>query len=614
MVAGSPQGRFQDLETLARERFGGLSNAELALLRAAPKGEVAVCGPTDRDDDLANDPANADTWGPERQIRAELVRWLCVDSEAASRVDPKGIQVHGAKVVGELDLSFANVPFPVGFFRCRLTHDADLKYSLIPGLNLNGTWTRSITADGIIVQGSVFLNEKFSAEGEVRLLGAQIGGNLDCSGGTFKNPEKNALSADGANVRGDVFLRKGFNAEGEVRLLVAQIGGDLDCDGGTFKNPSKDALSTDGTNVRGDVFLHKGFSAEGEVRLLGVQIGGNLECDGGTFKNPGKDALSADGVNVQGSVFFCEGFSAEGAVRLLGAQIGGDLDCNGGRFTEVSAKTAVIKGNFIWLVIPDAQKARLNLINASAGALVDEEASWPAAGNLKLDGFVYGRISAGPTDAQKRLEWLARLNQFTLQPYRQLATVLRELGDTGGARQVLFEMEHRRRKLEDQSWRARLWSQLLEITIGYGHKPWRALEWLGCIMALGFLLFGLGYFGGGIVPSDRTAYETFEQTGLPPPYYPRFNALVYSLEHSFPLVNLGQKDHWGPSPDGPGREPVLEWRFFAALRDSHVWDVRPFRLPTPGLLRFLLCLQILAGWLLATLFVYGLAEMMRAEK
>lgn len=605
-----------------------------------------------------NDPAKADAWGPEREVRAELVRWLCVEREASTCVDPKGITVHGAEVVGRLDLSFADVPFPVAFFRCRLTGESHLSFVRIPALRLIGTWTRSITADGVNVRGDMFLRAGFSAEGEVRLLGAQIGGQLNCSGGTFKNPGKRALnaarinvqgdvflregfsaegevelagaqiggnvecyrakfnnpgkyalSAHGVNVQGDVFIREGFSAEGEVRLVGAQIGGQLACNGGTFKNPGGEALSADHINVQGSVFLIGHFTAEGRVRLPGAQIGGNLDCSGGKFKNPGKDALTADHINVQANVFLGEGFSAEGEVRLAGAQIGGQLECAGGRFTALAAETATIRGSLWWRQVEDGGNTDLDLIDATVGNLVDDEASWPASGKLRLDGFVYDRISPrGPTDAKKRLEWLARLDQFTLQPYRQLAKVLHGTGDTRGARHVLFEMEHRRRAKEDRSWAARLWSWVLRATIGYGLKPLLALWWLLGLSVLGFVTLGLGYLGGAVTPTEKEAYTRFQADGKAPPYYPRFNALAYSLEHSFPFASLGQKDHWGPNPQDFGCEPTLEWRVLEKVR-----GVRLLRFPKPGVLRFFLWSQILAGWALATLFVAGLTGIVRAE-
>ena len=336
-----------------------------------------------------------------------------------------------------------------------------------------------------------------------------------------------------------------------------------------------------------NVFLRDGFSAEGTVALRGAQIGGDIVCPDGTFKNPGKDAISADGANVRGTVFLNEGFSAEGTVRLPGVQIGGSLQCNGGRFSEVKAQDTAIRGTLIWLGV---EATSLDLTNASAGSLVDDERSWPAKGNLLLDGFVYGHISRNsPRDAKTRLRWLERQYPFRPKPYRQLAKVLREAGDDRGARKVLFEMERRRRQAEDRSWYVRLGGWLLRLTIGYGIYPLRAIIGLGLLAAVGWGLFWYGYFSGAMAPTDKDAYCFFRTQGRPPDYYQRFTASVYSLENSLPFVSLGQKDHWTPDPN----PQVSRWM--------------------PSLLRWFRWGQVLLGWLLATLFVAGVTGVVRKE-
>lgn len=72
------------LADLARGNFSSFSPAELALLRyvgskPASGGDSAAAGPRSDTDDLTNDPAQGDEWGKEREVRAEVIRWLCVD-------------------------------------------------------------------------------------------------------------------------------------------------------------------------------------------------------------------------------------------------------------------------------------------------------------------------------------------------------------------------------------------------------------------------------------------------------------------------------------------------------------------------------------------------------
>jgi len=129
---------------------------------------------------------------------------------------------------------------------------------------------------------------------------------------------------------------------------------------------------------------------------------------------------------------------------------------------------------------------------------------------------------------------------------------------------------------------------------------------------LGCLLFGFGYLGGAISPNEKDAYEAFEQRGAPTAFYPRFNAFVYSLEHSFPLVNLGVKEHWSPKPGDAGTVPVVRWTIFRTMRDATFRNYYLFRLCFPQLLRWWLWFQVIAGWALATLFVAGLTGIVKS--
>lgn len=517
-----------NLEALARTRFGTVTAAELKLVRAAPSGEIAWCGPSQRDDDPRNDPSQADTWNRERQIRAGLIRWLCVDRSARAQVDPQGIYVHGAKIVDELELSFIVVPFPLRLWRCALMSDVNLHSVGIPELDFSGSWVASLDADGASVKGSVFLRNEFRALGEVRLQGAEIGTVLDCEDGTFTNPQSKeqpgsgeALNANGIMVKGSVLLSGRFRAEGRVQFMGATIGQDVDCSSATFINPPRKGLSASGTafaadgiHLDGSMFL-SGLHAEGGVGLVGAQIGGDLGCEQATFMNPLKKdlggsgaALLGDRASVKGSAFFRFGFQAEGCVCLPSARIGGALDCRRGVF------------------------AALDLTNASAGSILDDEGSWPERGRLDLDGFFYGRISDGPKDAKSRLRWLGRQPErpFRPQPYVQLARILREAGDDDGARQVLVAMEDRRwDTTEDHHWTDPLQKWPLRVTVGYGYRPLRALWEVVGLSALGWIIYRRSYLAGSMVPSEKEAYQSFEAEGQLPLHYRRFAPLVYSI-------------------------------------------------------------------------------------
>jgi len=405
----------------------------------------------------------------------------------------------------------------------------------------------------------------------VQLHSADIGGNLECRGGSFKNPGKHALSADGVTVGGSVFLGNDFSAEGEVRLLGADIGGSLTCIGGNFKNTGKDALSADRAKVRGSVFLTNGFNAEGAVRLLGVDIGNNLECGGGSFKNPG-DAMIADAATVKGSVFLTDGFNAKGVVRLLNAKVGSNLAIANAELSKgaLDAEHASVNGALLFReVAADA----IDLTDATVGTLDDDLESWPKGGTI-LDGFVYSRISPRSSrNVESRLGWLQRSGRFARQPYQQLANVLRLEGNEAGAREVLIGLENDPRRLAALPWYGRLWARVLCLTINYGFVPLRAFIWVAGFVLLGSILFGMGYQAGIVTPSNREAHEYFVETGYVPEGYEPFSAAVYSFDTFVPFINLGQREQWIPRPT--------------------------------SLLHFYRWVHILLGWFFTTMFVVG---------
>jgi hypothetical protein len=317
------------------------------------------------------------------------------DSEAKRLVSPDGIRIGGAVISGSLDLYNGSVPFGLSFNSCRLTDDANLMDLEVGTLDFQGCWVRSITGDRARVKGSILLRNGFHADGCIKLVGVEIAADVDCSCATFKNSSDVALALDRAKINGSVYLNNGFQSEGAVQLSGTRIGGSVTANK-KFKRveTSGPALTLQGAEVSGDVQL-TGIHIDGDVDLPDIKVGHQLDCS--------------------------------------------NADING----IFGLEAGVIGSGFFWRNITISKTTTLDLDNTRVGSLIDDQKSWPAPGNLALDGFVYSEISGtnAPVDATSRLDWLSREVSFARQPYRQLASVMREPGDEEGARTVLVEME-----------------------------------------------------------------------------------------------------------------------------------------------------------------------------
>jgi hypothetical protein len=583
------------LESLAHKRFGELSLAEIRLLESAGNGSLAICGSSNDRNDPANDPGEVEKWGKDRSIRGALIGWLCVDRIAKSLVHPGGVQILGARIIGPVELLSASIEFPLVFACCELADEINLMSGRTRTLSFTQTHMQSIFADGAVIAGAFFLRESRAAL--LQFPGARIEGQFGCEGSRF-----NQLILEGSVVGVGVLLRK---AKGQIKLSRARIATDIDCEGGTFAAPlgySGHGFDAGGASVEGSVLLRNG--SFGSVQLLGAHIGSNLDCTGTEFIGP-NEALAADAVVVKGTVFLSTGFHARGAVHFTSCQITGDLNCEHSAFeTGLTIERADIRGTFFWRAVTLAENAELDVLNTSVGSLSDDRESWPSRGHLQLHGFFYKQISLfSPKDAEARLDWLDRQKSYARQPYRQLASVMKDEGNDEDARKVLYKMECLVESQENPSALGRLWRSTLNGVTGYGYYPLRALRWFVALVLLGFLFFGCGFYAGSMVPTDKEAYVSFTRQHSLPGHYARFHAFIYSVENSFPLVKLGQVDLWQPDPSSHAIDTSCD----ATSADTF------HRLLAPKVLLWFRWGQILAGWILATVWIAGLSRLIRRD-
>ena len=127
----------ESLIALVPDRLQPLSEAEKRMLEVATKGEPAICGQNDNDDDPTNAPGNGGNWPACRTIRADILEWLCTTDTASGEVSRQGIHLYAAKISGILKFAYTVIPFPLRFQRCLFTDDASFKNARIPSLILD---------------------------------------------------------------------------------------------------------------------------------------------------------------------------------------------------------------------------------------------------------------------------------------------------------------------------------------------------------------------------------------------------------------------------------------------------------------------------------------------
>jgi hypothetical protein len=356
--------------------------------------------------------------------------------------------------------------------------------------------------------------------------------------------------------------------------------------------------------TRGDISLRQG--RYDNVSFFRSEIDGGFDASKGRFI--GDNPVTMIDATIRGDAQFSNGFVTGGIVDFRLARLAQSLDFHGARFignndSGLNAERAKIDGTLYWNDVKTTSHTQLDLENARVGSLWDDEKSWPAPGNLMLEGFVYGDFSGGPRDGVRRLDWLRRQPlslQSQPQPYRQLAQVLRENGAHEGAIRVEIAREDALTEYGGIPLGNRLWRHALRATIGYGYRPLRALWWILLFVLLGTVLFRWGYAARLIAPTEENAYHTFAKTGTPPIHYPPFNSFVYSLENFLPVVDLHQGTYWRPNPH---HRP-------AKTRGPFKWlgETMP-----AALLRWYLWVHILAGWTITPLLFAGLAGLLRND-
>jgi hypothetical protein len=430
----------------------------------------------------------------------------------------------------------------------------------------------ALAADHSVINGAVLLRNGFAASGAISLIGAKIDGNLECDGARLSNATADgsgvALAAENAVIGGAVLLRHGFTAHGDISLLGATIGSNVECCGASLENwpasGSRETLRLTNAEIAGDVLLNHGFTSLGYVSLWGSKIGRDLDCSTATFIGPSPFDASR---STAGAVV-ATNLAVAGDLKLINVTVLGRLECehvetggsliwDGLRFPRTVERDGT---RYRYREGEDAS-ARLMLAHARVGAAIvardltadvdlsvdlggatattlDDDgfpAGWGVGGAgqgrfcaLNLDGFVYDRFDHMPSaerfgrntepstqgrtglrhrrgrpvawaarlarrvvdvrrvQVKQRLAWVQRQQrkgeEFHPQPYRHLARVLRAQGHYQAAREVAIVEQW---ATPASNWISWIFRPIWGLGFGFGLSPMRATFTVMMLLAIG---------------------------------------------------------------------------------------------------------------------------------
>ncbi len=420
-----------------------------------------------------NAPADGATWGPERTVRAQVIVALLLGAREPGVGSVPAVRLRGARITGRLELRGGNVEYELALSGCYLDEAPDF----------GGSVTRTMRFTDCHMPG--FSGGGMRVAGHLSLSGAHVTGTVRLARATFEN----GLWMGGTKIDGGVYT------------------GALTVDAGYYLENAE---------------------VTGGLRLVGARLNGGLFMNGATLTNPGANALTADSMVVEDVMQAGKGFTALGCVRLRGARVNGSLSINGvlrSPDTPYALHASHLEAREVHLKYAEPVDGVVSLAHSRIGTLSDDPDTWPE--RLRLNGLVYETLRGGGVG--RRVEWIERDPYgFLPQPYEQLAAwYLRDGNDTLARRTLLAKQRARRRTF---SAGGRLWGRLLDITVGYGYRPWLAALWFGLLLVVGTVVYGL-------VPPRA----------LKPAESPAFESFAYTFDLLLPFPTFGQRELFDPA-------------------------------------------------------------------
>ncbi|RKT86732.1 hypothetical protein SAMN05421805_10977 [Saccharopolyspora antimicrobica] len=288
------------------------------------------------------------------------------------------MELVGARIVGDLDLSDCSVSVPMVFRECEFDGDLLLKDASTLRIHLENCKVGAVRASRVRCEGPLWLRGLRKAA-YIDLEGSRIGGDLDLTGSQVSNNgiavnlmaaqidgdliAKNAdlrgalhlpgamvsrrllleqasiAHPDGAAVDGEAAsMALGMDARlarftGKVHFAGARLGGDLNLQGAQHNHPGACAIDFSGAEIRGSALLRGNFSCRGVLDCRHASVSGQLRLDRAAISDPHAAsgvAIALDWADIAGGIDATDPVQLDGVINLVGTRVGGLFRIRGG--------------------------------------------------------------------------------------------------------------------------------------------------------------------------------------------------------------------------------------------------------------------------------------------
>src|SRR5262249_59730206 len=155
-------------------------------------------------------------------------------------------------VTGPLVVSYVRAATPITLVRCYIPDGIDLTSSHLEGFEVRASVTGPISAD--MSELARDLSVRFGTSGPLSLFRSRIGGNLDCTGGTFLSSGQTTVNAVESTIAGDAVFHDGFSTDGMVDVRLARIAQSLSFHGAIFGGTAETGLDAERAVIGGTLY------------------------------------------------------------------------------------------------------------------------------------------------------------------------------------------------------------------------------------------------------------------------------------------------------------------------------------------------------------------------